>query len=153
MDFVLKYHEAEIPLLMDDDRGAIAILKEELPKVFKLKHLVMLPPKDRNIWDDGPVKMDLLVIVEDEKSEENINKLREVESKAVSKYPESPIKCIFMNEKIWKNKDIFIPRRDSILKDGIDISFGKAPKTSKMDVFSDDDYYVESYEDFGVSEF
>lgn len=117
---LLKIHESKIPMLSGEEEASVSLLKEKLKESYTVSNLVLYGSKARADWDvDSDVN--LLVIIEEEVTEDLKDKLHDIQFEVSMKYPESLLSCYLVNRKQWKDPSVFILIRDSVLKEGVEI--------------------------------
>ncbi|MDF2721978.1 MAG: nucleotidyltransferase [Paenibacillus sp.] len=110
----------DIHTLSNNEKQAITLLKERIEHHFKFVKLIMFGSKargDHNEFSD----VDLMVLVEDPKTAEILEKLSELQFEVIMEL-DTPIMSTLENYRNWlEEKDISLPLKDNIESEGIEI--------------------------------
>jgi predicted nucleotidyltransferase len=117
---MMKLHEADIPMLTDEEMNAITLLKEKLKTAFFLKKLILFGSKARGDFDKDS-DVDLLVLVGEEKNKETRSKLSDVQYDVITTIFDAPLMSILENYDDWCDKNKWIAIRDNVEREGIEI--------------------------------
>ncbi|HEY0828480.1 MAG TPA: nucleotidyltransferase domain-containing protein [Bacilli bacterium] len=115
-----KLKESEITSLTNEERAAIAKLKERLKQEFHLVKLILFGSKARgDHTKDSDV--DLMVLVEEPKSLETRMKLSDLQFEVIMEQ-DAPLMTMLENYDNWmKEVGISLPLKDNIESEGVEI--------------------------------
>lgn len=115
-----KLPASEITNLTEAEKKSIAKLKERLSEIFRLRHLILFGSKargDDRDWSD----VDVLVLVEEDKSWSNREKLSDITFDINMEF-DTQLTCILENANNWDNEgELWLPLKDNIVREGIAI--------------------------------
>jgi predicted nucleotidyltransferase len=116
---MITLNEKDIPSLTEEEVIAVSKLKEKVKKNFNVIKMILFGSKARGDHNKDS-DVDLLILVEEQKTIENRNLLCDIQFEVLMEQ-DAPLMTKLENYGDWERGQVWLPLKNNVLEDGVEI--------------------------------